>query len=489
VTWRKFWHQEAGALELLRLAIPLILSSSFLTLQLFVDRVLLSRASADAIAASMPAAAVYWTAIMFLQYTANYATTFVAQYVGAGRPGRVGPSVWQSLYFSAAGGIGFLALIPLVAPLFRMIGHEPGVQEQEVVYLRYLCFAALPALIVASVNSFFAGRGETWIVAVIDATGMTANVVLAYALIFGHWGFPEMGIRGAGLATVFGSAISAVLGLALFFRGKYRERFGTVSGWRFDPELFWRMMRFGLPNGVQAMLDALAFTVFLNLLGQFGRDDLAASNIAFAINIVGLVPMLGMGQAVGVVVGQRLGQDRPDLATRSTWMGFWMALVYISAGVLLYVFAPGACMYPFRNEADPSWAGVSSLVPVLLRFVAVYSLFDTMNIVFSFALRGAGDTRFVTIISLFLAWPIMVLPTWAAWKFGWGLYWAWGFASAYVIALGFTFLLRFQAGKWKTMRVIERSGASEGAVSPIVAEDADVPEPSLDRLSLQKAPE
>ncbi|HEV3083523.1 MAG TPA: MATE family efflux transporter [Gemmataceae bacterium] len=457
MTWKKHWYQEAGALELLRLAIPLILSSSFLTLQLFVDRVLLSQSSHEAIAASMPAAAVYWTAIMFLQYTANYATTFVAQYVGAGRPERVGPSVWQSLYFSVLGGLGFFALLPLAEPLFRMIGHAAAVQEQEILYLRCLCFAALPALIVASVNSFFAGRGETWIVAVIDATGMTINAVLAYALIFGHWGLPEMGIRGAGWATVIGSAVSALLGLALFFQAKYRARFGTLSGWRFDPELFRRMMRFGLPNGVQAMLDGLSFTVFLSLLGRIGEDQLAASNIAFAINIVGLLPMLGMGQAVGVVVGQRLGQDRPDLATRSTWMGFWMALVYISAGVLLYVLAPGACMYFFRNERDPNWAHVAELVPVLLRFVAVYSLFDTMNIVFSFALRGAGDTRFVTIVSLFLAWPIMVLPTWAAWKFGWGLYWAWGFASAYVIALGITFLLRFQAGKWKSMRVIERT--------------------------------
>ena len=95
------------------------------------------------------------------------------------------------------------------------------------------------------------------------------------------------------------------------------------------------------------------------------------------------------------------------------------------------------------------------LVPVLLRFVAVYSLFDSMNLVFSFALRGAGDTRFVTVLSLALAWPLMVVPTWAAWHYGWGLYWAWTFASAYVIALGFTFLLRFRVGKWKSMRVIE----------------------------------
>ena len=94
---------------------------------------------------------------------------------------------------------------------------------------------------------------------------------------------------------------------------------------------------------------------------------------------------------------------------------------------------------------------------MLLRFVAVYSLFDSMNLVFSFALRGAGDTRFVTVISLVLSWPLMVVPTWAAWHYGWGLYWSWTFASVHIIALGITFLLRFRAGKWKSMRVIERA--------------------------------
>src|SRR5437899_1019365 len=84
-----------------------------------------------------------------------------------------------------------------------------------------------------------------------------------------------------------------------------------------------------------------------------------------------------------------------------------------------------------------------------------------MNIVFAFALRGAGDTRFVTIVSLFLAWPVMVEPTWAAWYFDWGLYCAWGFASAYVIALGFVFVARFQTGKWKSLRVIERTPAAD----------------------------
>jgi MATE family multidrug resistance protein len=83
-----------------------------------------------------------------------------------------------------------------------------------------------------------------------------------------------------------------------------------------------------------------------------------------------------------------------------------------------------------------------------------------MNAVFSFALRGAGDTHFVSAVSLGISWPIMVVPTWLAWYYGWGIYWAWSFASAYVISVALVFLLRFRQGKWKSMRVIEPSSCA-----------------------------
>jgi MATE family multidrug resistance protein len=90
-----------------------------------------------------------------------------------------------------------------------------------------------------------------------------------------------------------------------------------------------------------------------------------------------------------------------------------------------------------------------------------------MNLVFSFALKGAGDTRFVTVAALALSWPLMVVPTWAAWRYGWGLEPAWCFASAYVIALALLFLYRFRSGRWKTMRVIEPVLIVEPAQQPL----------------------
>jgi MATE family multidrug resistance protein len=463
VSLKERWYGESGGREIMRVALPLILSNSFLTLQVTIDRVLLSEFSSDAVAAAIPALLLYWTPFALLQNISNYATTFVAQYTGAKRHHRVGPAVWQSFYFSVAGGLAFLCIWLLAEPLVALGRHSPNIQTLEIAYLRCMCFAALPALLVASANSFFAGRGQSWIVLLVDGAGLSVNAILAYAWIFGHFGFPAMGIEGAGWATVTGSSTSAVVAITLFFLPRYRKTYQTLAGWRFDRALFLRMMRFGFPNGLQWMLDGLAFTFFLFLIGRLGDADLAASNIAFTINMLAVLPMLGMGSAVSILVGQRLGEDRPDLAQTTTWNGFGMAWIYMSAVAALYAFAPQAFLYFFASD-DPKWPLVAALVPVLLRFVAVYSLFDSMSMVFSFALRGAGDTRFVTVASLVLAWPIMVLPTWAAWQYGWGIYWAWTFGSAYIITLGFTCMIRFIMGKWKSMRVIESAAAPPDAM-------------------------
>src|SRR5207244_313298 len=141
-----------------------------------------------------------------------------------------------------------------------------------------------------------------------------------------------------------------------------------------------------------------------------------------------------IGQAVAVLVGRRLGEDRPDLAERSTWTGFKVTWLYMAGMAVLFVAVPDWLASFFRPDGEAGaedWRAVAALVPLLLRFTAVYTLFDGMNLIFSCALKGAGDTRFVTAMMLILSWPMMVLPTWLAQRQGWGILWAWAFASAY----------------------------------------------------------
>lgn len=448
------WNQPGRERELLRLAIPFILSNSVWTLQITIDRIFMSQLGPEVVGAAMFSVLLFWTPMNFFQNTAGYATTFVSQYVGARRPLRVGPVVWQSLYFALFGGCVFLLFLPFVGQIVAWGDHSSAIQSHEEAYFRCLCYAALPTLITASASSFFAGRGLSWTVFWINTAGLVVNAALDYAWIFGHWGFPALGIEGAGWATVAGTWCSALLSLGLLFRPAYRREFGTLNAVLEWP-LMGRLMRYGAPSGLQWALDCLAFTIFTLLVGRLGDAELASTSIAFTLNLVVVLPAMGICQAVGVLVGQRLGEDAPRLAERTTWTGFRLTWSYMATVALAYVLAPDWFLAVFnRNESDLR-DQVAVMVPILLRFVAVYSLFDSMNLVFSFALKGAGDTRFVTIVSLVLAWPLMVVPTWAAWSWGWGLYWSWGFASAYIVALALVFLWRFLAGPWRTMRVIE----------------------------------
>lgn len=445
-----------GSRELLTLALPLVVSQGFMTIQVFVDTILLAWHDPREMAASFPAVMWFWLVFGLLQVTAGYVSTFVAQYTGAGRPERVGPAVWQGIHFAILAGLLFLLLVPLSQHLIAIGGHTTALQALEVVYLRCLCFAALPMLVMAAVNGFFSGRGQTWVVLGIEAAGTAVNVALALVLIFGRAGFPELGIAGAGWATVTGSWTSAILALGLLLRRKYRQEFQTLSGWRLERELFGRLMKYGGPAGAQVFLDILVFNVFVQLVGRLGEAATGATTLAVRLNMVAFLPMMGMGQAVAILVGQRLGANRPDLAERSAYTGLMWVFGYMLGVAAIYLLFPGTLVAAFEGDHDPqTFAALAKIVPTLLAYVAVYSLADAVNVTFSFALRGAGDTRFVSLLTFALAWPIMVVPTFLVVRAGGSIYAAWIFATAHIIAMAVCFFLRFRTGKWKKMRVIE----------------------------------
>jgi multidrug resistance protein, MATE family len=442
--------------ELLTLALPLIVSQGFMTVQVFLDTVLLAWHDPREMTASFPAVMWFWLLFGLLQVTAGYVSTFVAQYTGAGRPERVGPAVWQGIHFAALAGLVFLLVIPAAPSLIAVGGHTPALQSLEVIYLRCLGFAALPMLVMAAVNGFFSGRGQTWTVLLIEAAGTAVNAALALVLIFGRAGFPELGIAGAGWATVIGSWTSALVGLGLLLRPHYRAKFNTLHGWRPERELFGRLMKYGGPAGMQVFLDVLVFHAFVQLVGRLGEAEAGATTLAVRLNMVAFLPMLGLGQAVSILVGQRLGADRPDLAERSAYTGLRWVFGYMFGVAAVYLLIPGVLVSVFRGDHDrETFAAVAAIVPTLLTCVAVYSLADSVNVTFSYALRGAGDTRFVSLLTFALAWPIMVVPTFVVVRGGASIYWAWGFATAYIISMAVCFYLRFRSGRWKSMRVIE----------------------------------
>ena len=451
------WSCENGYRQVFVVAIPLVLSMGSYTIQHLVDRVFLVWYSEEAIAAALPAGALNFALISLFMGTAGYISTFVAQYHGAGRYERIGPAVWQGLYVAAIGGAIIIAVVPLGEILFRFIGHETTVQEQEIVYFRVLCIGSAAPIASAALAGFFSGRGRTWPIMWANAIATPVNVVMDYALIFGNLGFPELGIKGAAIATVVSSCTILLTYLVLLSRRSYNQRYHTIGGWRFDRPLFGRLMRFGLPNGIQFFLDVAGFTAFILFMGRLGTTALAATNIAFNISTLAFMPMIGFGIAVSVLVGQSLGRERPDLAERAVYSTVHLTFLYMTTLAAMYLVIPGLFLRPFEVRADPeSFESVRVVAVVALRFVAVYSLFDTLNIVFASALKGAGDTRFIMVVIIIASTFVLAIPSFVALVLlGAGIYTGWSIVSAFVVVMGCTFLVRFLRGNWKSMRVIE----------------------------------
>jgi MATE family multidrug resistance protein len=454
---RPFWRGEGGGREVLTLAYPLILSQMSFTVQVFVDRLFLTWYSAEAVAGAVTGLFVVWAVIGLCIGTGEYVTTFVAQYLGAGRPARIGAAVWQGIYFSIAAGGVTAALIPLVAPVFALAGHAEELRVHEVAYARLLLAGGFPVVLMATLASFFAGRGRTKVILAVNVVATLLNGGLDYLLIFGYGGFPRLGVAGAAYATITSQAFGAAAYLAIMLRGEFRRRYGTASGWPFERGLFVRLLRYGMPAGLQFSMEILAFAIFMIIVGRLGTAPLAASGIAFNLNMIVFMPMLGFGLAVSSLVGRYLGSERPHLAERVTWSALWMCLVYMLACSAVYLAVPELLLAPYSSGADPrSFHDVARITGVLLRFVAAYSLFDMMNVLFAAALKGAGDTTYPVLATIVLAWGVMIVPAYLLCVRGdGGLYTAWSAATAYVFCVGLLMFRRFRRGHWRSMRVIE----------------------------------
>lgn len=456
---RNRWNSKGGYREVLVIAIPLILSTASWSVQHFVDRMFLSWYASEAIAAAMPAGMVYFSIVSIFMGTAGYASTFVAQYYGAKRFDRIGPALWQGVYVSLVGGFALLCLIPFGESIFRLVGHDELVQHNEVVYFQIICLGGGPYIASYALSGFYSGRGRTWPLMWVNIFATAVNLILDYALIFGHWGFPEMGIKGAGIATVIAGIFSLLAFLALISTGAYNQTYHTIKGWRPERQLFIRLLRFGVPSGVQFFLEMVGFTAFVLLVGRLGTISLAATNIAFNINTLAFMPMIGCGIAISMLVGQYLGADKPDLAQTSAYSGFHLTFAYMTSIAAAYLLLPNIFVTPFALQADPQgFSEIYRYCIILLRFVAVYSIFDTMNIIFCSAIKGAGDTRFVMFMTVILSLFVLIVPTYLAIVvFEYGLMISWLLATIYVIMLSVAFYFRFLNGKWKTMRVIEHA--------------------------------
>jgi MATE family multidrug resistance protein len=443
--------------RILSVGIPLVLSSTGLMIMYMIDAICLAWYSEEAIAAAVPAGLMTHILAGLFLGIGGYTSVFVAQFVGAGHDDRVGAVVWQGIWFALTAGI-VLALSSFAADsIFNWMGHAESIRALEIQYFKIACWGGPLIVLAGTLPGFFAGRGATATLMVVELFGFTINAVLDYVLIFGRLGFSEWGVAGAAAATVVAQGVVALILIILILRPSNRRQYNTSSAWRLDLSLLRRLLRFGAPNGFRLAMEIAAWTIFMVCLGRIGIAEQTVSNIVWRINGLAFFPMFGLAQAVSVLVGQAQGQKRPDLAARCAWRGLLLCEVWMLGCAALYLLLPETFLGLFYNPDRMSPERFDELTVVgtiLLRFVALYCVLDAFNMILVYALSGAGDTRWTFIVSSIAHLLFVAAILWIDHVHR-NIYAIWIAATTFVMLQSFVWLARFLSGRWRDMQVIE----------------------------------
>ena len=443
--------------QLFRVSLPLVFSMAATTVMEFTDRVFLAHYAVEAIAAALPAGIAAFLVLTLFTGVTGYLNVFVAQYTGAGADHQIGRCLWQGIYFSMLAAVILIGVSLGAARIFQWGGHPPEVQALERVYFRILCLGGGVNVLGTCLAGFFTGRGQTRPVLLINCIGMVVNIPLDYALINGVWIFPELGIRGAGIATVCAWAVIALLFAGLIFERGHERRYGVFSQRAFDAELFARIIRKGGPAALQFTLDVLAFTFFVFMVGRLGKTALAVSNIALSIQSIAFMPAFGFSMGLSTLVGQALGRNDAAAARRFTRQTIHVLLTYtLLLGGVFFIF-PHKLLGLFGMGSVDGAARLQLLDQgmVVLRIMALFIAFDALYFTFIGTLKGAGDTRFIMASIGLATLFVMVLPLSAIVTLtDWGLYACWINLTLYVLTLFGVSLWRYRQGRWKNIRVV-----------------------------------
>ena len=449
-----------GFLEVFKVALPLILSNSCHAANLFFDRLMLARYAQDAVGAAFAGGLTHFTISCIFIGTVGYTGTFVAQYEGARHRERIGAAMWQGIWLTLLGSLVLTTGYWWAKPLFSCFGHAPEVFKGEVIYFQILSLGSVTFLMVNVLCCFWNGRGRTNLVLAISALITLFNLPLNYLFIYGKCGFPEMGVAGAATGTVIAEIIGMLIYLAFFFAPSSRKHFNTHKPC-FDRELIKRMLRFGLPSGIHLALDLIAFNTFGLLLGCYGSAIHEASGITFGINSMAFCPVIGVGMAASILVGQAVGAENIPLAKKALKSCLVLALAYTLLMMILFTVFQDVVLSPFIRPGDTAQQTTIQISRYMLYFISGYLLIDSINICVSNALRGAGDTHYNMFVMTGVGIFLFAVSCLILYKLGCPWWSLWVALESEIVLLCILFVLRYFSGKWTRMRVIEVSASRE----------------------------
>ncbi|MDJ0628746.1 MAG: MATE family efflux transporter [Rhodobacter sp.] len=446
---QSFASHRLHARALLVLGLPLIGSHLAQILIGVTDALMLGWYDVRALAAVTLGHSVYFVFFIVGSGFAFAVLPMVASAMAEGDEAQVRRVTRMGLWLSAS--YGLLAMAPLIwsEPLMLALGQEPETAALAEDYLRIAGFGMIPGLLVMVLKNHLAALERTQAVLWITVTAALLNAVLNYVLIFGKFGFPELGLAGAALASVLIQIAS--LGLMAAYIARVTPEHALFRRlWRRDGEAFVRVLRLGWPIGLTHLAESGLFSASALMMGWLGAQTLAAHGIALQLASMSFVVHLGLSQAATVRAGHAVGRKDGPRLREGAKVALALSAGFAALTIVLYLTVPEFLIGLFIDPDDPERPAILAIGVTLLAVAALFQLVDGAQVVALGLLRGLHDTRVPMIYAAISYWGIGIPASYGmGFVLGWGGAGIWmGLVVGLALAAGLL-LVRFkvQAGR------------------------------------------
>jgi MATE family multidrug resistance protein len=405
MTWRG--HIRASAI----LGLPLIGSHIAQMLTHITDVVMLGWYSVESLAAVVLASQLYFVIFIVGSGFAFAVMPMCATAIGAGNTRQVRRSVRMGAWLVTIYGI--LLALPLwyLKPILLALGQQADLAQIATDYMRIAMFGLFPALWIMVVKSYLSALERAQIVLIATLVAAVANAVFNYALIFGNFGFPELGAKGAALASVLTIALDFLF-LLVYCRVlpalKKYELF--LNPFRFDREAFIETFKLGWPISLTMLAESALFSAATLMIGWSGTIALAAHGIVLQIASISFMIPLGMSNVATIRAGRAMGRQDSLGLRRAAWVIIIGAVLVSSCSMILFVSLPHQLVSLFIDPTEPNLPAIIAFGTGLLFFAGAFQIADATQVVALGLLRGIKDTTIPMVLAVISYWGIGV-PT------------------------------------------------------------------------------
>ena len=441
--------------KILRVALPAIAGLSTQMVVSLVDSAMVGRLdeATYALAAMGIGVLATWALISFFSSLATGIHVIVARKYGQGDYISCGITLNNSLIVALVIGVIVAAVgIFFANPIAHLFAADETVGNFASEYIFYR-FLGIPFFLISvSYRGFFFGINKTKIFMFSGVITNLLNIIFNYTLIYGNFGFPRMGLAGAGLGSSFATAFDGMFYLFIILLPQYRKRYQNFSHFKIDTNIIKSMLKISLPVSFQNVFILIGFLSFVSIIGLIGTIEQAATQATISTLFISFLPCFGFGIAVQTLVGNNLGAGKFKLAKIYGFETAKVATIYTIILGFIFILLPQYVLLMITNNDKI----IEVAVPAL-RIAGFAQIFYGIGVVLANGLQAAGRTFYVmkseVITNLLIFVP---LSYFLGVYLGLGFAWAWVALPVYIIIYSLIIFIKFNSANWYTKIMIDR---------------------------------